>query len=323
MEKTKVLVIGCGSIGIRHLQNLLFRTDVSLAALDPFPGARERVAEVSPGIEFFADQKAAAAWKPRLVVACTPNHLHKDNCLWAFGIGADVLCEKPLAENLAAGEEIVQAAKAAGRQVAVGFTERYRHAVQFMEDEVRAGKLGTLIGGRALVATYFTLMCAKNPKDRCETFGNVIIDYVHELDILAALFGDFRRVECMANRLGDKPMKANPGLAEILVEYKSGAVVSVHMDYVQHPSRRIFEVYGDRKSFSYNFMTDTLEIYDAENPDGVLVRTFKNVRNEQFQREHDDALAMARTGGKPRVTAAEALGSLALAEAAIRKLAQG
>jgi predicted dehydrogenase len=174
-----------------------------------------------------------------------------------------------------------------------------------------------------MVGTYFTLMCAKNPQDRCETFGNVIVDYVHELDILAALFGDFRRVECMANRLGDKPLKANPGLAAMLVEYESGAIVSVHLDYVQHPSRRIFEVYGDRKSLCYNFMSDTLEIYDAEKGSGYEIRTFQHVRNEAFQREHEDALKMARDGARPRVTGEEALRSLALAETAIRKLAAG
>jgi predicted dehydrogenase len=320
MDKTNVLVIGCGSIGIRHLQNLLLRSDVNPGALDPFPGAEERVAELSPSIRFFNQPAGAGAWKPELVIVATPNHLHQENCLWAFDLGADVLCEKPLADSLEGGTKIVAAAKARNRRLAVGFSERYRQAIQFMEEEVRAGHLGTLVGGRAMVGTYFTLMCAKNPKDRCETFGNVIIDYVHELDILASLFGDFKRVECMSNRLGDKPLRANPGLAEILVEYESGAVVSVHMDYVQHPSRRIFEIYGDRKTFSYNFMTDTLEIYDAEKPDGIEVRRFNYVRNELFQREHEDALNMRRTGSRPRVTGEDALRSLALAETAIRKL---
>ena len=53
---------------------------------------------------------------------------------------------------------------------------------------------------------------------RCETYGNVIIDYVHELDILAEIYGDFADVVCRAGRLGGKPLVANPGLAEILVE---------------------------------------------------------------------------------------------------------
>ena len=320
MASSNVLVIGCGSIGLRHLRNLLLRADVDLAAVDPSPDAAGRVAAISRSIRFFEALSEAGDWKPDLVIVATPNHLHRSGCLWAFEHGADVLCEKPLADTLEAGRAIVATAAAAGRRLAVGFSERYRLAVQYIEEEARAGRLGTLVGGRAMVGTYNTLLSAKDPADRCNTFGNVIIDYVHELDILAALFGDYRRVECMANRLGRRELTANPGLAALLVEYASGAVVSVHMDYVQHPDRRILEIYGDLRTLSYDFVTDTLEVFDSERPEAHEVRRFRNVRDEQFQREHEDALSMVRTGTRPRVTGEDALRSLSLAEAAINRL---
>lgn len=319
MASSAVLVIGCGSIGVRHLRNLLTRGDVTVAAHDVSPDAARRVEDLSGSVEFI-DDLSTTRYQPDLVIVATPNGMHRAGCLWAFANGADVLCEKPLASTLADGREIVTAGAAAQRAIAVGFSERYRLAVQFIEAEARAGRLGTLVGGRAMVGTYNTLLSAQNPTDRCRTFGSVIVDYVHELDILAALFGEHRRVECMASRLGNRELTANPGLAEILVEYMSGAVVSVHMDYIQHPERRTLEIYGDRRTVHYDFITDTLELYDSASPDVHEVRRFYNNRDEQFLREHEDALSMAHEGTTPRVTGEEALRSLEVAEAALERL---
>jgi predicted dehydrogenase len=321
MDKVKIIVVGCGSIGMRHLKNLLLRRDVELAAMDPRPGAKDDVNSLDNSILFFTEDSQAVKWRPELAVIATPNHLHKFCCLWAFENGMDVLCEKPLADTVESGQAIVSRAKQAGKVVAVGFTERYREAVKYIIEECRSGSLGTLIGGRAMVGTYNTLLCAKDPEHRQNTFGSILVDYVHELDILGEIFGDLKRLECYANCLGRKELQADPSLASILIEYQNAAVAQVHLDYVQHPQRRTLEIYGDKKTFCYDFGQDRLEIFDCEK-DGVVTRFFNNVRNEQFVREHDDILNAVRTGVAPAVTGREGLRSLIVAEAAINRLNQ-
>ncbi|MCK5845706.1 MAG: Gfo/Idh/MocA family oxidoreductase, partial [Victivallales bacterium] len=144
----KVLVIGCGSIGLRHLSNLSLRDDVDLAAFDPSPEAAGAVETLGGEIEFFDSETAAYEWTPELVVVATPNHLHMPGCLKAFESKAHVLCEKPLADTVANGERIVEAARNAEMVLAVGFTERYRESIQYIIDEAAGGVLGNIIGGR-------------------------------------------------------------------------------------------------------------------------------------------------------------------------------
>jgi predicted dehydrogenase len=315
----KILVIGCGSIGIRHLSNLLLREDVALAAFDPAPSAGELVESLEGEITFFADEELAYAWTPELVIVATPNHLHTPGCLTAFEHGAHVLCEKPLADSVSNGEKIVKAAQKSDKVLAVGFTERYREAIQFIIDKAGSGFLGNIIGGRALIGTYNTLLCAKNPEFREKTFGSVIIDYVHELDILGEIFGKMKRLESWGNSIADKKLKATPSLTSTMIEYESGAVVSVHIDYVQHPQRRLFEIIGDEKTFVYDFATDSLSIHDSAT-EKVEVVQFENDRDEQFRREHADVINAIQTGEKPRITGEEAMKSLIVAEAAIERL---
>ena len=319
MDKIRIIVIGCGSIGMRHLENLLLRKDVELAAMDPRPEAKTDVESLGKSIAFFIDDSDAVAWRPDLAVVATPNHLHKPCCLWAFEKGMHVLCEKPLADTVENGLTIVSKGEQAGKVLAVGFTERYREAVRYIIEECRSGNLGTIIGGRAMVGTYNTLLCAKDPEHRQNTFGSILVDYVHELDILAEIFGGLKRLECYANTLGGKQLQADPSLASIMIECQSGAIVQVHFDYVQHPQRRLLEIYGDKKTFCYDFEQDRLEIYDSTK-DGVVIRFFNNVRNEQFEREHDDIINAVRNGSTPAVTGREGLRSLIMAEAAINRL---
>gem|GEM_PF-1067057 len=322
MKKTKVMVVGCGSIGLRHLKNLKLNSTLDIAALDVNAAAADEVRKIDGRICFFNDFNAAAGWEPALAIVATPNQLHMKNCLWAFEAGAHVLCEKPLAVSVEEGRAIVAAAKKAGKILGVGFTERFRVAVAHIIEEALSGRMGKLIGGRAMVGTYNTLLCAKDPRHRLEAFGSIVLDYTHELDILSAIFGNVKRLECYCNSLAEKELKANPSLAAALVQYEKGEIVTIHFDYVQHPQRRNFEIYGSLKTLVYDWGADTLEIHDCAMP-GFEVRRFNNVRDEQFVREHEDMLRSIRDGKSPRVAGEDGLKSLEVSGKMLERLKVG
>jgi predicted dehydrogenase len=166
-----------------------------------------------------------------------------------------------------------------------------------------------------MVGTYNTLLCAKSDF-RSRTFGALLVDYTHELDMLNSLFGEVKDVVCKANGLAHKAIFSDPSLAALLIEYGSGAVVSVHFDYVQHPQRRLMEIYGDRRTIEFDLQSDRVRLFDCGRPE-VVERSFDNLRNERFVREHDDVIRAIRQGVSPRVDGAKALEALAVAERAI------
>ncbi len=318
----KVLVMGCGSIGLRHLKNLLVNNDFIPAAFDVNRDSEKAVKEISGGIRFFNSLEESAAWKPEMVIVATPNMYHCENTLWAIDNGAHVLCEKPLAVTMDEGRKMVGAARSADKKLGVGFTERFREGIEFIENEVRNKSLGTLIGGRAMVGTYNTLLCAKDPSHRAESFGSLILDYTHELDVLSSVFGSVKRLECFSNKLARKELKANPSLAAALLEYEGGEVVSIHFDYVQHPQRRVIEFYGDRKSLVFNWQDNYIELYDCDKK-SVEVFRFQTVRDEQFVREQKDMFDAVRLDREPRITGEDGMKSLDVAARLIDKLRGG
>jgi len=82
-----------------------------------------------------------------IVDICTPGFLHAEIAIAALEAGKHVLCEKPLANDTAEAEAMVEAAEAAqarGQIAALGFTYRRVPALALARQFVEAGKLGTI-----------------------------------------------------------------------------------------------------------------------------------------------------------------------------------
>jgi predicted dehydrogenase len=143
MNKIKVGVVGTGFIGPAHIEALRRLPNVEVAAL----------CEVT---EELAKQKAKALGIPRYytfddllkqddivsVHICTPNFLHYSQSKAALQAGKHVICEKPLAKDLAEAEELVQIAQQSGLVNAVHFNLRYYPLVRQMKVMREKGELG-------------------------------------------------------------------------------------------------------------------------------------------------------------------------------------
>ena len=314
--KIKFLVAGCGSIGLRHITCLLSRRDVEISAFDLNRDAEQKVREIDARIKFYSDcDEAFAKGQPLVTIVCTPNSSHKEMTLKAFSSGSHVLCEKPIADTVSDGIEMVEAAKKHSKFLAVGYTERFRESFDFITKKIKSGDLGNLIGGRAMVGTYNTLLCAKSDF-RSKVFGILIVDYTHEIDMLRSIFGEVKDMVCKANSIAVKELKATPSLASLLLEYESGALVSIHMDYVQHPQRRTMEIFGDRQVIEYDLQIDQVKVYDCDKK-GYEVIQFDNMRNERFCLEHQDMINSVMNGTAPRVDGHGAVEVLKIAERAL------
>ena len=132
-----------------------------MAVCDPSDAALDAVHEFVPAAERFDALDNALAWAPLIVVAATPNDLHREVAEKSFEAGAHVLCEKPIADTVADGQAMVAAAGQADRVLAIGYTNRYRPSIEAVQRMAASGECGNLIGGRAMVGTYNTLLCAK------------------------------------------------------------------------------------------------------------------------------------------------------------------
>src|SRR3954449_392378 len=86
----------------------------------------------------------------QLVDVSTPGDTHKDVVLAALAAGKHVICEKPLANNLAEAREMLEAARNAGTVAVVNYNYRRVPAVQFAKKLVDDGAIGEIRHWRAV-----------------------------------------------------------------------------------------------------------------------------------------------------------------------------
>lgn len=140
----KVGVVGAG-IGRFHLAG--YRTlpdEVEVVALCDVNEARLNEIGTNYNVpRYFTDYQAMfASGEIEAVSVCLPNSLHAPVSIAALEAGLHVLCEKPLAENLASSQKIAAAVAQAPGKFMICFNRRYRLDVQWMKQALREGLLG-------------------------------------------------------------------------------------------------------------------------------------------------------------------------------------
>ena len=121
MFEHSVLIIGCGSIGERHLRcfQRIGRTQVAIC--DANSALLKKVAETHKVPAVSDWEQALATGSFDAVVICTPAHLHVAMAVRALQRGLHVLIEKPLSQSLDGLDELFRAHRQSGRQAAVAY----------------------------------------------------------------------------------------------------------------------------------------------------------------------------------------------------------
>lgn len=119
----KILIVGLGGIGQRHVRNLrtILGQNVEIVAyrVRGLPHVvtpalqmdAARNVEREYNIRAFEDLGAALAERPDVAFICNPNSLHMPVALLCVEAGCDLFLEKPVSSSLAGVAELMQAAE--------------------------------------------------------------------------------------------------------------------------------------------------------------------------------------------------------------------
>jgi predicted dehydrogenase len=153
----RVLVVGAGSIGERHVRCFAATGRARLSLCETNPSVRRDVAERYGVSDAFADLDAALASRPDVVVICTPAHLHVPMALAAVQAGAHVLVEKPLSTTPDGVEELIAETERRDRVAGVAYVYRAHPALVAMQEAVRGGRFGEPVEVVATCGQHFPL----------------------------------------------------------------------------------------------------------------------------------------------------------------------
>ncbi len=236
VNNAKFLVIGCGSIGVRHLSNLKTLGIENILAFDVRPAARGRI-EREFGVATIDDLEAAFSQGVQVALICSPTALHLPHALRAVRSNCHVFIEKPLADSLDGVDEFVQLAEARQRATLVGCNFRFEPGLLYVKKLIEGGALGKVLYAHAQFGQY--LPDWHQWEDYRQGYsaqralgGGVILDRIHEFDYLRWLLGDVNAVSAMAQHTSALEIDTEDN-ANILLQFSAGALGVLHLDYVR------------------------------------------------------------------------------------------
>ena len=200
MSKTRIAVAGAGYIGQAHIGVALQSATVALSAIvDPSLAAVDVAAKV--GVPLYASlDELLANDRPDGLVLATPNHLHVTQGLQCIAVNIPILLEKPIATTVAGGEQLVQAAEAAGAKVLIGHHRAHSPIMAKAREVVESGKLGRLVAVMGS-ATFLKPdhYYADAPWRREIGAGPILLNMIHEVHNLRMLCGDIVAVQAFSS----------------------------------------------------------------------------------------------------------------------------
>ena len=150
-----LLVIGCGSIGERHLRCFQATGRAQPTACDASPALLETIAKTYQVPTATDWQQALANGKFDAAVICTPAHLHVPMAMQILKMGIPVLIEKPLSQSLGGIEELIQLRDASRKVAVVAYVLHVFPILSQVRDFLRSGTLGPVLHATSLSGQNF------------------------------------------------------------------------------------------------------------------------------------------------------------------------
>lgn len=260
------LVVGGGSIGQRHLQNLQ-QLGVEMAAVDPDSLVRETLAaefnvttfpELSDGLDSF---------DPDLVVVCTPNRFHVELATEAVQAGCHLFVEKPLSHNMSRIAELQTAISEQDVITLVGCNLRFHPEIRKISELLQNNVIGSVVAARIEGGSYLPEWFPDS--DYTESYsaredlgGGVILDYIHEINYARWFLDEFETVSAVAGQRTQLDIETND-IAGILAETADGIICEFHLDYIQRAYSRSNHIIGEQGTVRWSWPDEQVEWYVA------------------------------------------------------------
>jgi len=215
-----------------------------VAAQTRSPGKSERYCH-ERGIEILPSFEDVLARRDiDAVLIATPHSMHADQVARAAAAGKHVFVEKPLALSLVDAEKAVAAVRKAGVAFGIGFQRRFYPNFEEVRTRLKDGRLGTL-GAMIAEQTGFAGLFMRPDDWRAdgrESPGGVMSAIgIHFVDLMIALAGRVRQVDCVNERRAS----AVEDTTSVLLTFENGVAGELFCSWATANYSR-FAVYGSR-----------------------------------------------------------------------------
>ncbi len=331
----KILMVGLGSIGQRHVRNIrkLYGEDVEIGAFrvrklqQTFSDTMQVMEGVSVEEKYnivpYDDYQTALRNKPDIVFITTVTSKHTEYAIKAAEAGCDLFIEKPLSNTMELVDELETIVKRNGNIVALGYQNRFHPCIQKLKHMIDSGGLGRIRSVETCYGERLTTMhryedYRQTYMARNEMGGGCLLNLqIHDIDYLQWIFGMPKEV----NGFLGCGSSLETDVEEIAVlQYEANklgydVMITSRSDFFQYPPVHSCKVVGEngRVEIDLNRASIYVVLGDEE-PMDFYYPSFK--RNDMFVEELKTFLDCVKKRVTPESSLPEGINGLKIVIAA-------
>ena len=312
----RILIAGLGSIGLRHLNNLLQLGEKDILLLR----TRNEPVKEAPELPVFTNLQEALLQKPDAVIVSNPTSHHMNVALQAAKAGCHLFIEKPLSHTWENVETLSAIVKEKDLMGMVGFDMHFDPGLQKVRQLIKDGTIGHITAIQAQVGQYLPDWhpwedYRKGVSAQVQTGGGVILDLIHEIDYVTWLMGEAKEVVSMNGHVSSLEIETED-TASILLRFKNNAIGTINLDYIQRTLSRSCRIVGEGGTITWDLMNQKVSWFLAEDKawHDFLYAGFQ--RNDRFLAEMKHFLDCLQGKSEPEVNLESGSRSLKIALAA-------
>lgn len=282
----KFLVIGCGSIGQRHIRNLKKVKSSQIDVFDLQPKLLQNICK-----KFRVNPVSKTAIKKIVydcVFICTTPNSHVYYARDAIRCGSNIFIEKPVSSSLKEAKFLLSFCRKKNSLAFVGYNLRFNKSICFIKNFLNTKKLGKPIHVSAYFGSYLPdwrpdQNYTENYIVKTNLGGGIVLDGSHELDYLRFLFGNPFFVQSNLKRT--KILKSETeALADVILEFDKDLLGTIHLDYLRRYYKRTLEILFENGIIEWSLSKSEIKIFNAKSKRWKVIR-FKKSLNEMYQNE--------------------------------------
>lgn len=321
----KFLIAGYGSIGRRHMRNLLALGQREIVL---YRSHRSTLPDDElQGLPVETSLEQALSHKPDAVVIANPTALHLDVAIPTAEMGCHILMEKPISHSLERIDLLQQAVERGGGKILVGFQYRFHPGLQKVKSLLEEGAIGRLLSIRVEWGEYLPGWhpwedYRQGYSARSDLGGGVVLTLCHPLDYLRWLVGEVEELYASVGRISDLEIDVEDS-AEMLLHFSGGAVGSLHLDYYRRPGVHRIEMTGSNGILAWDNADGSVKLYRPDTTNWEMYSVPEGFeRNTLFMDEMRHFLEVVSGKGSPVCTLLDGKRALQLVLAAYRSSAE-
>jgi len=323
----RVLVVGYGSIGQRHLR--IVRSLLPDASIRVLRHQRcDSTPEYADGC--MSSLAEALTFAPQAAVIASPSVFHMDSAQPLAEAGVHLLIEKPLAASPDGVRQLLETCSAGGNVLMTAYNLRFMPSLQRYRDLIQAGCIGRVISVRCEIGQYLPSWrpgadYRQGVSASSAMGGGALLELSHEIDYLRWIFGEVDSVRANLSRQSNLEIDVEDTAHLILgfAEQEGGGrlIANLNMDFVRHDTTRQCLAIGEQGSLRWNGLAGTIEIFSAGGSAWEQVFVHSPQRDESYMAEWQHFLVCIRDGTMPLVNGQDGLAALNIIQAARRSTA--